>query len=107
MSSANTLSADQLKDLQAAIRDGRCALIDVRERHEHEAGHIPLSVNRPLSQLASWYDALDRGQMVVLYCRTGNRARSCAEALQARGFREVYILEGGYSAWSRSAPARE
>lgn len=104
MSTDRTLSPDQLKDLEAALRDGRCLLIDVREWHEYEAGHIPLAVNRPMSQLGSWQDEVEGDRQIVLYCKTGGRSRQCADALRARGLREVYTLGGGYSAWSRSAP---
>ena len=104
MSADRTLFPDQLKELEAALRDGRCLLIDVRERHEYEAGHIPLAINRPMSQLGSWQAEVDGDLQIVLYCKTGGRSRRCADALRARGLREVYILEGGYSAWSRSVP---
>ena len=106
MSSSNILSIDQLEGLEADIHEGRCVLIDVRERHEYEAGHIPMSVNRPLSQMTSWSAPMDREQKLILYCRTSNRSRTCAEALRARGFIEVKVLEGGYTAWLRSSSAQ-
>jgi len=94
-----------MKDLEAAVREGRCILIDVREKHEHEAGHIPLSVNHPLSKLESLCDSLALDRLIVLYCRSGGRSRKAANALASRGFQSVQVLEGGYSAWSRSAAA--
>ena len=104
MSADRTLFPDQLKDLETALRNGRCLLIDVRERHEYEAGHIPLAINRPMSQMGTWQTEVEGDLQIVLYCKTGGRSRRCADVLRARGLREVYGLEGGYSAWSRSAP---
>ncbi len=100
MNAVRTLSLDQLGELEAAIREGRCSLIDVRERHEYAAGHIPLAANRPLSEVASWSSEIEPDRPLILYCRTINRSRRCADILCARGFREVYVLEGGYTAWS-------
>jgi thiosulfate sulfurtransferase len=100
MSTARNLSIGQLKDLEAAIREENCALLDVRESREYSAGHIPLAASRPLSQIASWSEKMDPNRPVVVYCRTNNRSRRCAKLLCDRGFREVYILDGGYSAWS-------
>lgn len=102
MSSEKELSADQLKDLEAAIRDGQCLLVDVREKHEYETGHIPYAVNRPLSRLADWQAEMGGDRRIVLYCKSGGRSRRCAEVLRARGLSEVYILGGGYIAWSRA-----
>ena len=106
MSADRTLLPDQLKDLEAALQDGQCLLIDVRERHEFEAGHIPQAINRPMSQLDSWQAEVDGDRRIILYCRTSRRSRLCANALRSRGLPEVYVLEGGYSAWSRRGGER-
>lgn len=102
MSSVSMLTPDALMGLEAALLEGRYLLVDVRERHEHEAGHIPLSVNLPLSQASRWSKELDRDRPVILYCRTTNRSRRCAEALIGMGFRDVRVLSGGYLEWSAS-----
>ncbi|MDW5561731.1 MAG: rhodanese-like domain-containing protein [Methanomassiliicoccus sp.] len=106
MSTVTFLSQGQLKGLEAAIRDGCCSLLDVREKHEFEAGHIPLATNRPLSEVTRWQAGLDKVRPVVLYCRTTNRSRRCAEVLCAQGFREIYVLDGGYAAWASHDPSR-
>ena len=102
VSSVGMLTPDALKGLEAALLEGRCLLVDVREKHEHEAGHIPLSVNLPLSQAGKWSKELDRDRPLILYCRTTNRSKRCAEGLIGMGFRDVRVLNGGYLAWSAS-----
>ena len=87
-----------------AIERGDCLLLDVRERREYEAGHLPNARSMPLSQLEIWTSELDKERLLILYCRSGHRARRCAEALSARGFRHVRVLDGGYSAWSARPP---
>lgn len=98
------MSLSQLESLKEAIAEGRWSLIDVRERHEYAEGHISLAVNLPLSEVARWSEGIVPDRPIVLYCRTSNRSRRCAELLSARGTREVYVLEGGYRAWSASRP---
>jgi rhodanese-related sulfurtransferase len=100
MTEVKSLTVDQLGALERAIREGGYVLVDVRERHEYATGHIPMAENRPLSELARWCSEASRDRPIILYCRTSNRSRRCAHALSTQGFREVYVLDGGYSAWS-------
>ena len=37
-------------ELAEALKSGSCVLVDVREPHEFSAGHVPGSVNHPLSR---------------------------------------------------------
>ena len=50
------------------------ALIDVRETHEFEAGHLPGARHVPRGHLESRIEgaAPDRDQRVILYCATGH-----------------------------------
>ncbi len=90
-----------IRDHEEHVRERRCLLVDVRERHEFEAGHLPEALSLPLSQLEGRCGELDRSCEVMLYCRTSNRARRAADLLVARGFDHVVVLEGGYTAWTR------
>jgi len=38
------------EELQSALGRDACALVDVREPHEYEAGHIPGATNLPMSR---------------------------------------------------------
>jgi len=93
------LSPDQLAAFEDAIRDGRCLLVDVREKGEYEAGHIHMAVLKPSSQLDQWVKQLDKNVSVIVYCRTGKRSQRCAETMVSNGFREIYLLEGGFDAF--------
>lgn len=91
--------------LEADICDLKGALIiDVREKKEWEAGHIPQALHLPLSLLqknpesfARWRDH----RPCVLYCQRGLRSQQAAEILLAAGFFGVLSLKGGYEAWQR------
>jgi rhodanese-related sulfurtransferase len=100
MSPVKNLPPSELGVFKNAIDDGTCLLLDVRELTEYEAGHIPSAKARPLSQMANWPNELSKDRTVIVYCRTSNRSRRCAENLSSQGFRDVYVLEGGFNAWS-------
>ncbi len=70
-------------------------LIDVREPEEFAAGHIPGSMNIPVSSLAMAAEAVpDKGIPVYVYCQTGIRSRHAAEILKNSGFTNVTDLGG-------------
>ena len=67
-----------------AARD--VALIDVREQHEWEQGHIPGAVHVPAGYLETRIEEVvpDRRKRVILYCRTGQRSALAANTLRGR-----------------------
>ena len=88
------------KDIQKGLEiysDTRSAvLIDVRTPAEYAEGHIPGSVNMPLTTLENdVYDAaLDYDTPLFCYCLTGNRSIQAATALREIGY-ECAVSIGG------------
>lgn len=79
------------------------ALIDVREESEYAAGHLPGAVHMSRGTLEGHLASLPALQCpdarLVLYCRTDARAALAARSLQAMGYTQVHVIEGGYAAW--------
>ena len=92
--------AEQLTPERVAemMSQGVAQVIDVREDHEHEAGHVAGDRHIVLPDLTDHAASLDRNKPVIVYCRTGNRAEVAADALKASGY-DAYNLEGGFVAW--------
>lgn len=74
-------------------------LIDVRTERERAIARIVPDVT--LEQLAPELDSLPKDTMLVFYCHSGVRSRAAAEQALARGFRNVWNLNGGIDGWSR------
>lgn len=69
-------------------------IIDVREIDEFYSGHIPGSVNLPLSTLSYTYMNLDRSKHYFIICRSGNRSQSACVFLSQYGYSLTNILGG-------------
>ena len=74
-------------------------LLDVRDRDEYAAGHIPGSVNLPLSQIKSAEDRFpDMDTPLFAYCLSGARSSKAITALGEMGYTKLANL-GGIRAW--------
>jgi rhodanese-related sulfurtransferase len=87
----------QLEELMRERSD--LQVVDVREPHEREAGHIPDTRHIELNRLTAEAASIDGGRPVVFYCRVGARSRMAAEAFRTSGY-EAYSLEGGLVGWA-------
>jgi hydroxyacylglutathione hydrolase/adenylyltransferase/sulfurtransferase len=73
-------------------------MIDVREDHEYEAGHVAGIRHVPLGDLTAAAETIDRDTPVVFVCRSGGRSTMAAQAFRAAGY-EAFSLDGGTIAW--------
>lgn len=82
----------------AAQSDEAVQVIDVREPHEFEAGHVPGAINIPLGELSARIGELDRSAPVFIICQSGGRSARGAELLMQAGFDAVSVA-GGTGQW--------
>ncbi len=83
--------------------DGPLQVLDVRERSEWDAGHIPGSVHIPYHDLSSAPDALDLERPIAVICGSGQRSAVGASLLQRHGAAAVlHVVDGGVPLWRRS-----
>ena len=77
-------------------------VLDVRERDEWDAGHIPGSVFTPYHDLTGIPEELDGDRVVAVVCASGQRAAVGASLLQRHGASAVWhVVEGGVPRWER------
>ncbi len=74
-------------------------VIDVRSAAEYAAGHLPTSLNLPLTHLAERVGEIPSGRPVVVHCEGGYRSAIAASLLQKLEVGKVHDLVGGYKAW--------
>ncbi|MEM9454777.1 MAG: MBL fold metallo-hydrolase [Myxococcota bacterium] len=87
----------------AANREG-LFLVDVRQPAEFhgELGRVTGAVLTPVDQVDRVAPHWERGQPIVLICRSGTRSLKAAHMLQQMGFREVASMRGGMMAWNEA-----
>lgn len=103
-----TLPQMPVDELASRIDEGvSMQIVDVRSRPEYSVSHVPGAVNVPLAELLQRADALDRSESVVAVCGSGYRSSMATSLLGRAGFREVYNLVGGTTAWLAAGHAAE
>lgn len=115
----------EVYDQVVSRRDPNIVLVDARPhdmytgkvvRHAVQAGHIPGAINvvsldgtdaqtqKWLSedQLAALYRDVPKDKTVYLYCHDGFRMSLGWLQLKSLGYRDVRVLNGGWSIWDRA-----
>jgi rhodanese-related sulfurtransferase len=74
-------------------------IVDVRTFEEYCEGHIPGAINIPNEDIDTEPELLaDKEQMILIYCRSGNRSKQAAEKLVNMGYTNL-IEFGGIIDW--------
>jgi hydroxyacylglutathione hydrolase len=77
-------------------------ILDVRERDEWDAGHIPGSVHEPYHDIEAIPDGIDAGRPVAAICGSGQRAAVAASLLARYGAADaIHVVDGGVPMWRR------
>jgi rhodanese-related sulfurtransferase len=82
----------------------RPVLVDVREDHEFQAGHVKGAVHMSKGTIERDVEAKypDKGTTLVLYCGGGFRSALVADNLQKMGYTNPVSLDGGWRALQES-----
>jgi len=79
-------------------------ILDVRTPREFSTGHLPdaVCVDYYRHDFKEQLAKLDKSKPVFVYCASGVRSGATVKLLSQLGFKEIYDLQGGISAWSRT-----
>ena len=76
-------------------------ILDVRTTEEFAEKHIPNAINIPNETIGSeeLAELPDKNQLILVYCRSGNRSKQASEKLVALGYTNIYEF-GGINNWT-------
>lgn len=69
-------------------------IVDVRTPQEFVEGHLDNALNFPLHELDKHFSSIDKGSVIVLYCRSGNRSGQAFNYLREQGFTHLHNAGG-------------
>lgn len=88
-------------DLRKMMDDSEpLVILDVRERHEYEGGHLAgaLHIGKGVIERDIEKHSIGDDDRLVLYCGGGFRSAIAAQSLKEMGYSNAYSLWGGWRA---------
>lgn len=90
------------QDVDTLLLTGAIAL-DICDKEEHEAGHIPGSIHISRGKLEMNVESAlpDLDATILCYCNAFNRGALSAATLQGMGYRNAKFIAGGLNAYRK------
>ena len=100
------ISQDEAKKMME--QDGTQIIVDVRMQEEYNSGHIPGAICIPNESIGTEppEELPDFDQIILIYCRSGNRSKQAAQKLFDMGYINVYEF-GGINDWTSEVVTKE
>ena len=91
----------QEKAKQMMEQNGTQIIVDVRTQEEYNSGHIPGAICIPNESIGTEQpeELPDLDQVILIYCRSGNRSKQAAQKLFDMGYTNIYEF-GGINDWT-------
>ncbi len=93
------ITVDEGKGMMAS---DNVAVIDVREPHEYNAGHVPNATLIPVATVFARKEELPQDKDIIFVCGVGQRSALACEMAAAAGLTRLFNLEGGTEAWVKA-----
>ncbi|MGN1398880.1 MAG: rhodanese-like domain-containing protein [Erysipelotrichaceae bacterium] len=78
--------------LEMINRESDYLIIDVRTVAEYQQSHIKDAINIPNETIDESVETIltDKDQLLLIYCRSGNRSKQASEKLAKLGYTNIY-----------------
>lgn len=87
---------------KAKMQEDGVVLLDVRTPKEVAAGKIEgaLEIDVLADDFAQKVQGLEKDKTYLVYCKAGSRSARACKVMEKAGFKDLYNLKGGYTAWA-------
>ena len=95
------IQIDQETAKEMMAKDDGHVVVDVRRQDEYDAGHIPGAILIPNESITTERpeELPDLNQVILIYCRSGNRSKQAAQKLADMGYTNIFEF-GGINTWT-------
>lgn len=101
--SISSVNEDQLAEL---MKENDLDILDVRKASEYGSEHLFDAENAPLDFINESMKKIEQNKVYYVHCAGGYRSVVFISILQARGFRNLVNIKGGFSAIKESGKFR-
>lgn len=93
------ISQEEAREMMT--KDDGHIVVDVRRQDEYDARHIPGAILIPNESIGTEQpeELPDLDQIILIYCRSGNRSNQAAQKLFDMGYTNIYEF-GGINTWT-------
>jgi glyoxylase-like metal-dependent hydrolase (beta-lactamase superfamily II)/rhodanese-related sulfurtransferase len=103
---ASTVAQMPVDELRHQIEEiPNLQLIDVRRPTEFASGHIAKAISSPLSHLEEHVSDFNSNLPTAVICQSGFRSSAAASILAKHGFKNLFNIVGGMTAWDNASGA--
>ena len=74
-------------------------ILDVRTPSEYEDAHIEGAINIPGEEIVDRLNELSANDVILVYCRTGNRSGTAVGIMEKNGYSKIYHMHEGINTW--------
>lgn len=96
-----------IEDMVTMMKQSSVNVIDIRDNHSFNAGHIPQSKNINNQNAGNFIEDTSKEDPLMVVCYHGHSSQPAAQYFAAQGFKDVYSLDGGYEVWKLSQPIEQ
>ena len=90
-----SVTAEELAGLN---KNNQLNILDVRKVSEYNSEHIENAINAPLDTVNDSMMKINKDKTYYVHCLSGYRSMVFVSILQARGYRNLINVEGGFNA---------
>ncbi|MCZ8355176.1 MAG: rhodanese-like domain-containing protein [Cyclobacteriaceae bacterium] len=103
-SQAQSLKVVDVATFEKLTKDKNVFLLDVRTPNEYKNGHLKGAtlIDFYQSDFKQKLAKLDKQKTILVYCKSGGRSNNTGTILKEMGFKDVYDLQGGITAWEKA-----
>ncbi|MCR5771277.1 MAG: rhodanese-like domain-containing protein [Butyrivibrio sp.] len=95
------MQISQEKAMEMMKLDDGHVIVDVRRQDEYDMGHIKGAILIPNETIGTTQpeELPDLDQIILVYCRSGNRSKDASQKLADMGYTNIYEF-GGINTWT-------